>query len=221
MISTAEYTAILDDSTLATNARGQKIAEIYNDNDAAKFGYGLFRSDLQARYERHAAKTEELLTQSALEKALNDFQRNMPGGVEDLISGLEALTAKVDANEQAVKDHSTEQDSLRSAFGAVVMAEIKMERDSHAVDATRATLQKLQDTSVTGSIDRVRRGRVSSYARIKDDATRRISHLQDDVPLQEQTARNALNAYLRNGFITAEPLAAPATARFRKPQVQP
>lgn len=228
-ISAQFFDDIMNDASLATTAQGQRIAQAHNDNTqahndntAAHSAYDVFRRRWQQRYDAHAAQGEVLLNQSDLEKSLNDFQRNMPQDAAAIAQGLDALAAKVEANEQATKDHYAENDALRGAFGALSVAEGKIENlVNWTVDDTRATLQKLQDTSLTGSIDRVRRGRNSSYARIKDDATRRIAALQSSAQFLEQAARDAFNAYLGNGFVTAEPLAAPATARFRrKPEPQ-
>lgn len=216
-ISAQFFDDILNDASLATTAQGQRIAQAHNDNTAAHSAYDVFRRRLQQRYDAHAAQGEVLLNQSELEKSLTDFQRNMPQDAENIAQGLDALAAKVEANEQATKDHYAENDALRAVFSALSVAEGKIENlVNWTVDDTRATLQKLQDTSLTGSIDRVRRGRNSTYARIKDDATRRIDSLNADTQLREQTARNAFNAYLGSGFVTAEPLAAPATARFKR-----
>lgn len=217
-ISAQFFDDILNDATLATTAQGQRIAQAHNDNVAAHSAYDVFRRRWQQRYDAHAAQTQVLLSQSELEKSLNDFQRNMPPDADGITAGLDALTAKVDANEQATKDHSTENDLLRKAFGALATAEGKIENLANWTAAdTRETLQKLNDTSKIGSIDRVRRARNSSYARIKDDAVRRMTHLNDDAQAREQSARNAFNNYLGNGcFTTAQPVTAPATARFKR-----
>ncbi|MDI1226089.1 MAG: hypothetical protein PSY14_00190 [bacterium] len=222
-ISAQFFDDILNDATLATTAQGQCIAQAHNDNNAAHSAYDVFRRRWQQQYDAYAVRVEVLLNQSDLEKSLNHFQRNMPQDADGIAAGLDALTAKVNDNEQVIKDHSAETDLLRKAFGALAVAEGKIENLVNWTAAdTRATLQKLQDTSQTGSIDRVRRGRNSSYARIKDDATRRMQGLNDDAQAQEESARRAFNSYLNGGFVTAEPVTAPATASFRrKPQVQP
>ncbi len=222
-ISAQFFDDILNDATLATTAQGQRIAQAHNDNNAAHSAYDVFRRRWQQQYDAYAARAEVLLNQSDLEKSLNHFQRNMPQDADGIAAGLDALTAKVNDNEQVIKDHSAETDLLRKAFGALAVAEGKIENLVNWTAAdTRATLQKLQDTSQTGSIDRVRRGRNSSYARIKDDATRRMQGLNDDAQAQEESARRAFNSYLNGGFVTGAPVTAPATASFRrKPQVQP
>lgn len=220
-ISAQFFDDILNDASLATTAQGQRIAQAHNDNAAAPSAYDVFRRRLQQRYDAHAAQGEILLNQADLEKSLNDFQRNMPQDPAAIAQGLDILTAKVEANEQATKDHYAENDALRAVFSALSVAEGKIENlVNWTAEDTRATLQKLQNTSLTGSIDRVRRGRNSSYARIKDDATRRIASLQSSAQFLEQAARDSFNAYLGNGFVTAQPLAAPATARF-KPKAEP
>jgi hypothetical protein len=223
-ISAQFFDDILNDATLATTAQGQRIAQAYNqiaqahnDNTAVHSAYDVFRRRWQQRYDAHAAQGEVMLNQADLEKSLNDFQRNMPNDAVAIAQGLDALAAKVEANEQATKDHYAENDTLRGAFSALAAAEARMETlVNWTADDTRATLQILQDTSLTGSIDRVRRGRNSSYARIKDAAERLMKNLKADAEFHEMAARQAFNAYLGNGFVTAEPLAAPATARFRK-----
>jgi hypothetical protein len=216
-VSAQVFDDILNDATLATTAQGQRIAQAHNDNTAAHSAYDVFRRRWQQRYEAHAARGGMLLNQAELENALTHFQRNMPKDAAGIAAGLDALTAKVNDNEQATKDHSAENDRLRKAFGALAVAESKMENLANwTMTDTRATLQKLQDTSQISSIDRVRRARNSSYARIKDDAERRIRHLMDDAQARDEKARHAFNAYLGSGFVTAEPVTAPATARFRR-----
>ncbi len=220
-VSAQFFDDILKDASLATNAQGQRIAQAHNDNVAAHSAYDVFRDRWQQRYDAHAARTKVLLSQSELEKALNDFQRNMPQDADGIAAGLAALTAKIDDNEQATKDHAAETSLLRRAFGALVVAEGKIENLANWTAAdTRGTLQHLNDSSLGGSIDRVRRGRNSSYVRIKEDAVRRMNNLNDNAQAQEHAARNAFNAYLGHGFVTAEPLVAPATARF-KPKAEP
>lgn len=216
-ISAQFFDDILNDATLATTAQGQRIAQAHNDNSAAHSAYDVFRDRWQQRYDAHAARTKVLLSQSELEKALNDFQRNMPQDADGIAAGLKALTAKIDDNEQATKDHAAETGVLRKAFGALAMAEAKIENLANWTAAdTRATLQNLNDSSLGGSIDRVRRGRNSSYARIKDDATRRLQHINDNAQTQQTAARNAFNTYLDKGFVTPKPIIAPGTARFRR-----
>jgi len=216
-ISAQFFDDILNDSTLATTAQGQRIAQAHSDNSATHSAYDVFRRRWQQRYDAHAAHGVVLLNQSELEKSLTDFQRNLLPDADGIAKALDALAAKVDDNEQATKTHSAENDNLRKVFAALAVAEGKIENLANwTAEDTRATLQKLQDTSQISSIDRVRRARVSTYARIKDDATRRIDHLNANIQLQEQAARTAFNAYLGNGFITAEPVTAPATARFKR-----
>lgn len=216
-ISAQFFDDILNDASLATMAQGQRIAQAHNDNNAAHSAYDVFRRRWQQRYDAHAVRGQVLLNQSELEKSLNDFQRNMPQDARGIAAGLDDLTAKVDANEQATKDHSAENDLLRRAFGALAIAEGKIENLANwTVTDTRDTLQKLNDTSHISSIDRVRRGRNSSYARIKDDAQRRMTHLNDNAQAQADAARHAFNAWLGAGFVTAAPVAAPATASFRR-----
>lgn len=217
-ISAQFFDDILNDASLATTAQGQRIAQAHNDNAAAHSAYDVFRRRWQQRYDAHAARGDVLLNQADLEKSLTQFQRNMPNDPDGIAAGLDALTAKVNENEQATKDYSAENDLLRKAFGALAVAEGKIENLVNWTAAdTRDTLQKLNDTSRISSIDRVRRARNSSYARIKDDAVRRMQHLNDNAQAQADAARNAFNSYLGNGcFTTAEPVAAPATARFKR-----
>ncbi len=216
-VSAQFFDDILNDATLATTAQGQRIAQAHNDNNAAHSAYDVFRRRWQQRYDAHAAQTGVLLTQSDLEKSLDNFQRNMPQDADAIAAGLAALTAKVNDNEQATRDHSAEKDLLRKAFGALAVAEGKIENLVNWTAAgTRAMLQELQDSSQTGSIDRVRRGRNSSFARIKDDATRRIENLNADAQTQAQKTLQDFHTYLSAGFGTSAPVTAPATARFRR-----
>ncbi|HYD17006.1 MAG TPA: hypothetical protein VEF76_00840 [Patescibacteria group bacterium] len=171
-------------------------------------------------YQQLMARCRELLDNKPMDDALTQFERHMPNEPVALAEALAALDVKIGENEKILKENAAAFDRQRSRLGAIVFAENMMQGfPAVLLDESKAAQKDLNDTSLIGSIDRVRRSHVSRFARAKDQALRQIERLEQKAAKEQLSAREQFNMVLERGFAVAAPVPAPQTASFtRKPK---
>lgn len=218
---TTDFDAIFDDVKSDFSGKTTAAITAYNASNDNRDTYHGWHAAQLAAYAQLMARSEELLHNKPVDDALTQFERNMPKEPPALAEALKQLDDRIGQNEITLKSHSAAHDAMRSRFGAIVFADNMMQDfPAPLLDDARAAQKDLNDTSVIGSIDRVRRSHVSRFARAKDQALRQLERLEQKAQQEQNTASAQFSAALARGFAVAAPVPAPPVASFtRKPKV--
>lgn len=216
-VSAQNYRDIFNDAVKDNVKRATEAAALYNSCAPARAAYRDFRAEWDAAVDAHRDAIRAQLQNPDVADLYKKLARQLDDKIFDadaVKSTLDAMAEKVAAGAALTSQLDMERIAMTQTSTAIRMAENGMRRFPQDDKLrTRQTHDNLLDQSTLHQLEEATEGIRDKYLDLAQRALEKTVKAQDEKPAKQQAE---LAQYLDARPATGKPLAAPATARFRK-----